>query len=66
MRKLTRKQYEQHLNDIEIPRDELKSNGGRIPDKAMYGTWVRRNDPILFNVGYNDFIREMENQHDNT
>lgn len=51
---MTRKQYEKYLNEIGIPVDDLKSEGGRIPDNAKYGRWLRKNDPIAFNVGYNE------------
>ena len=50
----TRKDYEEYLNALGTPFDDLKSNGGRIPDTARYGSWLRRNDPVAFNVGYED------------
>ena len=53
---LSKKEFEQLLNEISIPADDLKSNGGRIPDKALYGSWLRRNDPILFNIAYREEI----------
>ena len=55
---ITRKEYEEWLNDLETPFEDLKSNGGRIPDGSKYGTWIRKNDPIAFNVGYGDYLRE--------
>ena len=55
---MTRQQYEEYLNGFDIPDDDLKSNGGRIPDGAKYGSWLRRNDPIAFNVGYNGKVQE--------
>jgi hypothetical protein len=58
--KYTRKDYQEWLNELETPFDDLKSNSGRIPDNAKYGTWLRQNDPIAFNVGYQEKIREME------
>lgn len=51
------KKYEKYLNELGVPEDDKKSNGGRIPDHALYGTWLRRNDPIAFRVGYQDFNR---------
>lgn len=51
---MTKKEYEEYLNEVGIPDDDLKSAGGRIPDHANYGSWLRRNDPIAFQVGYND------------
>lgn len=55
---MTRKEYVEWLNEIGTPEDDKKSNGGRIPDSAKYGEWLRHNDPIAFNVGYNE-----ANQH---
>jgi hypothetical protein len=52
-----KKYYEEHLNEIGAPEDDKRSNGGRIPDYCRYGTWLRRNDPIAFNVGFNEFMR---------
>lgn len=52
-----KKEYEEYLNDHSIPEDDKRSNGGRIPDHVKYGTWLRRNDPIAFSVGYNEFMR---------
>ena len=55
---MTRQEYQEYLTEIGTPEDDLKSNGGRIPDTAKYGNWLRRNDPIAFNVGYQDMCRE--------
>lgn len=52
-----KKDYEELLNEIGIPEDDKKSNGGRIPDNSKYGSWIRRNDPIAFEVG----IRDLNN-----
>ena len=54
----TRHDYEEYLNEIGIPEDDKKSNGGRVPDNASYGAWMRKNDPIAFNVGFNEFSNE--------
>ena len=51
---MNKKEYEEYLNSFGTPDDDLKSNGGRIPDHVPYGSWLRRNDPIAFQVGYND------------
>jgi hypothetical protein len=57
----TKKDYEEYLNDFgDIPDHDKTSHGGRIPDWAMYGSWLRRNDPIAFNVGFNEFIQEHD------
>lgn len=58
MKNATKKDFENYLNNFEIPENDLKSNGGRIPDNAKYGTWLRKNDPIAFNVGYNEYQRQ--------
>ena len=60
MKQTTRKHFENYLNEISTPCMDLKSNGGRVPDSANYGTWLRRNDPIAFNVGYNEYEREVK------
>lgn len=58
----TRAQYEYWVNQVDVADDDKRSNGGRIPDHCQnYGTWLRRNDPIAFNVGYNEWARE--NRH---
>ena len=51
----TRTEFESYLNEFGIPEQECKSNGGRIPDTMPYGTWLRRNDPIAFNVAFNEW-----------
>ena len=51
----TKKQYENYLNDFNVPESEKKSNGGLIPDKSKLGTWLRKHDPIAFEVGYREF-----------
>jgi hypothetical protein len=53
----SRTDYEEYLNELGIPEDDKHSNGGRIPDHCDYGTWLRVNDPIAFNVGYSDYCR---------
>lgn len=58
--RLTKENYERYVNDLPVPPDELKSNGGRIPDGAAYGTWLRRNDSIAFNIGYQEWVREAQ------
>ena len=55
---MTKKEYEEYLNGLCIQEDDKKSNGGRIPDTAKYGAWLRRNDPVAFNVGYEDERRD--------
>lgn len=50
----SKKKFEQYLNDFEIPEHDKKTNGGRIPDRCLYGTWLRNNDPIAFEVGFKE------------
>ncbi len=57
--RITKSDYTEYLNELEIPHEDLKSNGGRIPDNADYGDWMRRNDPIAFNVGFNDYTTSV-------
>jgi len=52
---LTKKAYEDYLNEIEVPEDDRVNSGGRIPDHCAYGSWLRRNDPIAFRVGYREW-----------
>jgi len=52
-----RRDYEEYLNNIGVPLDDLYSNGGRVPDRVKYGSWLRRNDPIAFNCGFGEFMR---------
>lgn len=53
------KQYEDYLNEIGVPVQERKSEGGRIPDTCTkYGTWLRKHDPIAFQVGYQEWKRK--------
>ena len=52
---MTKKQYEEFLNELEIPLNDRKSNGGLIPDNCKYGSWLRRNDTTAFQVGYREF-----------
>ncbi len=55
--KKTQKAYQDYLNSFGVPKDDKKSEGGRIPDYAKYGNWLRKNDPIAFNVGYQEWAR---------
>lgn len=55
-KKPTKADLEDYLNGIPVPDHDKKSNGGRIPDTCHYGSWLRRNDPIAFEVAYDDFL----------
>ena len=54
----TKQDYEIELNETGVPESDKKSNGGRIPDYTNYGRWLRKNDPIAFECGYNEFKRQ--------
>ena len=56
----TKREHEDWLNEIEAPQDELRSNGGRMPDSSKYGSWMRKNDPIAFNASFYERSRETE------
>jgi len=55
--KQCKKDYVIYLNEIGTPEDDKKNRGGRVPDHVKYGVWLRRNDPIAFNVGFGEFMR---------
>lgn len=60
MIKKTKTKYQEYLNEIGIPEDNKKSNGGLIPDSAKYGDWLRKNDIIAFNSSYWDWCRSWD------
>lgn len=56
--KPTRANYEEYLNEVmkhESPANLSVKEGTYI---ANPGTWMRRNDPIQFEVGYNEYCQE--------
>jgi hypothetical protein len=50
----TRKRYESYLNKFV----GMGQSDSRIPEHALYGTWLRRNDPIAFSVGFGEWSRK--------
>lgn len=57
--KYTRQAYTEYLNELGAPQDDLRSNGGRIPDtNTKYGKWLRLNDPISYETGFQGWVRE--------
>ena len=59
--KYTRKAFVEYLNELGAPQDDLRSNGGRIPDtNTKYGKWLRLNDSIAFEVGFQEWVREKK------
>ncbi|MFN2395271.1 MAG: hypothetical protein ABR597_06240 [Bacteroidales bacterium] len=56
--------YERYLNELGIPEDQKKSNGGHIPDYVKYGTWLRVNSAEKFEKDYQEWkakIRAEQN-----
>jgi len=58
----TRTDYEKWLNELGCPDHDHPDNDGRVPCICIdiYGTWLRCNDPIAFNVGYQEW--ELNNE----
>ena len=58
--KLTRKEYEEYLNEVgkSLPEEEFIIGGKQRPYWGKYGSFIRRYDPIAFEVGYSDWKRE--------
>ena len=54
MKNKSKKSFEEYLNDLGIPCHDMKSNGGRIPDFSKYGSWLRRNDCIAFEIAFRE------------
>ena len=57
---MTKREYEEDLNDLGPPEWDHPDGGGRVPRGAVehYGRWLRRHDPIAFEVGYQEADRE--------
>lgn len=57
---MTKREFENTLNDMGCPEHDHPENGGRVSWKSVnsYGTWLRRNDPIAFEVAYQEEGRE--------
>ena len=53
----TMKQHEEHLNKTGTPAEMSVLSKRRIKEGG-YGTWLRRNDPIQFEISYRDALRE--------
>jgi hypothetical protein len=64
--KTTKKAYVAYLNDVALPEqsDEKWIIGGTIRMHYMwmrkYGEALRKYDPIAFEVGYKEWVRENE------
>ncbi|QZY54670.1 hypothetical protein [Crassaminicella profunda] len=53
--KITKKMYEEYLNELGVPENEKFENGGNYRGKK-YGSWLRRNDKAAFDIGYNQYV----------
>lgn len=60
--KITKKQYEQILNEIGESFDEDKFIIGGKFRRMKYGSALRKYDPIAFEVGYNEYVSEEYNK----
>jgi len=60
LRERLSREYEHLLNEIGCPVSDHPYYGGRCPYCMVdrYGTWLRNNDPIAFNVGFNETQQE--------
>ena len=49
---MTEKEFEEYLNELGFPNDDHLEDVGRVSWKSVnkYGTWLRRRDPVSFNV----------------
>lgn len=59
---MTKAEFESDVNELDVPFADRRSNGGRIPDTAKYGTWLRKHDPIAFRVAYRERVSDLEFQ----
>lgn len=60
MNTFTKKQAEETLNEIGCPDHDHPENDGRCSWRMVnrYGTWLRRHDPVAFNVFHQEYARE--------
>ncbi len=64
--KYTKKDAEEDLNDMGCPDRDHPENGGRVSWRMInkYGTWLRKHDPIAFEVNRQERQQEMNSlQH---
>ena len=66
IKKGTKKQYEEYLNEIgEVLSEEEFIIGGKMRN-GKYGTMLKKYDPIAFNVGYNEWKQNQFSIIDDT
>ncbi len=56
--KKTKTYFIRFLNEMGCPDYDKKSKGGRIPDWANYGRWLKNNDPSFFEARYHQWKYE--------
>lgn len=61
---MTKEKYEVYLNDIGegLPEESFVIGGKYRKNRNKYGTYLRLYDPIAFEVGYKEVIRELNNK----
>lgn len=61
-RKLTKKAYEEFLNERDGVDLQRWGNGRHGASKRPYGTYLRNQDPEKFNIEYDEWREAMEAQ----
>ena len=54
----TKKEYEKYLNEILTYEANVINGRAKEGRKGTYGTWLRKNDPIAFEVSFSDWEQE--------
>lgn len=57
--KLTKKAYEQYLNELHGVTTERWGNGRYGATSRPYGTYLRNQDPEMFNAEYDKWLSEQ-------
>lgn len=60
MSKITKKQYEDYLNEVGLSLSDEKFIIGGKKRRMNYGAALRKYDPIAFEVGYSEYVRESD------
>ncbi len=57
-RKKNKKTYVEYLNNIDVSYDMCWIGGKNIfhDRRCKYGSYLRKHDPIAFEVGYNEWV----------
>lgn len=55
---ITKTDFQRFLDDMDFP-ESIKPTGKSYKEgKTKYGQWLRRTDPIQFNVAYGEWVAE--------